>query len=168
MKNFNLSQRRLFLKGFTLIELLVVVAVIAMLAGLSFPYLGIARKKGNDAGVKSNMQTVRALSEIFYLDNASSYLPSGGTIFNVASCPPYDVAGTNMFSKNKNIADALVEVIRRSNGSHSCGHSTDFWAVAIGLNLDTATSWCIDNSGIAKISSFVPSSAINPLTFQCK
>ena len=54
-----------FKKGFTLIELLVVVAIVGLLAMMTFGYLGSARKKGNDTAVKSNLATVRTASEIF-------------------------------------------------------------------------------------------------------
>ena len=64
-------------QGFTLIELLLVVSIIGILIGITMRYLGGARAKGNDASVQSNLGTIRALSEIYYLDNFNSYLPVG-------------------------------------------------------------------------------------------
>ena len=153
-------------KGFTLIELMVVIAIVAVLAGLTLGYLTDSRKKGGDTGVKSNLQTVRALSEIFYLDNANSYLPAGGSTFSVASCPSYNASGTNMFARNKTIADAIAEAGNRGDGT-ACANSGNFWAVAVGLNLNPGTSWCIDNQGSAKVVSAAPTASINPTTFQC-
>ena len=164
--NFEKSPVLSFPKGFTLIELLVVVAIVAILAGLTLGYLTSARKKGADTGIKSNLATARALSEIFYLDNSNSYLPAGGSTFSIATCPVYNVTGTNMLSRNKTIADAIAEAVKRGDGS-SCYNSSNNWAVAVGLKNNTNTSWCIDNSGRAKVISSVPSSAINSSTGYC-
>ena len=126
--------------GFTLIELLVVVAIVGLLASITMGYLGNAKKKGDDTAIKSNLATVRSVSEIFYLDNANSYLPAGGVTFTIALCPSYNVSGSNMLSRNKVIADAVAEAVKRGSGS-SCYNSGNTWAVAIGLKLNANTSW---------------------------
>lgn len=153
-------------RSFTLIELLVVVAIIGFLASITLGYLSDARKKGGDTAVKSNLVTMRSVAEIFYLDNANSYLPAGGSTFDIAACPTYNALGTNMLSKNKNIADAIAEAVFRGNGS-SCYNSSNFWAVAVGLKLNANTSWCVDNTGVSKMVASVPGSAINAVTFVC-
>lgn len=160
MKKINLK------KGFTLIELLVVVAIIGILASVILASSSGARKKGDDTAVKSNLATMRSVAEIFYLDNANSYLPVGGAIFNIANCPTYNPAGTNMLSKNKNIAASIAEAVKRGNGS-SCYNGANAWAVAVGLKLTPNTSWCVDVTGAAKMVSSLPSSAINGSTFTC-
>ena len=152
--------------GFTLIELLVVVAIVGILASITLGYLGNARKKGDDTAVKSNLVTMRSVGEIFYLDNTNSYLPVGGSTFAIAACPPYNVAGTNMLSKNKNIADSIAEAVKRGNGS-SCYNSANSWAVAVGLKLIPNTSWCVDYGGNSKQVASVPGLAINAVTFLC-
>jgi prepilin-type N-terminal cleavage/methylation domain-containing protein len=161
----NLSKN--FKSGFTLIELLVVVAIIGILASITLGYLGSARKKGDDAAVKTNLATIRSTSEIFYLSNNNKYLPDDGINLS-GTCPTtYDgVSGTNMFSKDKTMFDALSEATKRGNGS-SCYNKADFWAIAVGLSLTDNTSWCVDNQGLAKIVNSVPSSAINSSTFLC-
>ncbi|MEK7071412.1 MAG: type II secretion system protein [Patescibacteria group bacterium] len=159
MKNFK--------KGFTLIELLVVVAIIAILSSVVLVTLGTAKNKGADAAVKSNLNTIRSLSELFYSNNGNSFLPSGGSTFAIAVCPSYNVAGTNMMSKDKVIADAIAEATNRGGNGNRCYNSTSAWAVAVGLKTSATTSWCIDSSGMGKQVSSAPASAINGTTFLC-
>jgi prepilin-type N-terminal cleavage/methylation domain-containing protein len=154
-------------EGFTLIELLVVVAIIGILASIVLASLNDAKLKGNDAGVKSNLNTIRSVTEIFYSNNKNSYLPSGGATFSINTCPAYDVSGTNMLSKDKTIADAIVEAVKRGNGS-SCYNSKDVWAVAVGLKSNANASWCVDSGGSSKQEAFAPATAINTSTFSCK
>jgi|SRR3989344_1994988 len=154
-------------RGFTLIELLVVVAIVGVLTSITLGYLGDARKKGDDTSVKSNLNTLRAVGEIFYLDNGTSYLPSGvGISFGIAACPTYDANGTNMFSRNKNIADAVAAAVSKGIGS-ACYNGVDVWSVAVGLKLVPNSSWCVDSMGSAKLSLSDPISAINTGTFLC-
>jgi len=158
-----------FKKGFTLIELLVVVAIIGVLASITLGYIGQGKLKGADTGVKSNLATTRSVAEIFFLDNANSYLPAVvGVPFGPATCPVYDVSGngTNMFSKDKVIANSIAEAISKGSGS-SCYNSDSTWAVAVGLKLVPGTSWCVDVTGAAKMVNSDPSGAINPSTFTC-
>ena len=157
---------RILKKGFTLIELLVVVAIIGLLAAITLGYLESARSKGAVTAIKSNLVTMRAVSEVFYLDNSNLYLPAGGSTFSIATCPVYNGSGTNMLSKNKTIADAIAEAVKRGNGS-ACYNSGNAWAVAVGLKLNPNTSWCVDNVGSSKQVNSLPSSAINTLTFAC-
>lgn len=152
--------------GFSLIELLLVVSIIGLLISVTLGYLSNARAKGNDAGVISNLGTIRALSEIYYLDNSDSYLPAGGATFNIAPCPVYNVAGTNMFSRNQSIALAIIEATARGE-SNACYNSGTNWAIAVGLKSQTGTSWCVDNQGTAKVVNSNPMGAISPVTFYC-
>jgi len=152
--------------GFTLIELLIVVAIIGLLASITMGYLSSARKKGDDTAVKTNLHTVSTGSEIFYLNNNNSYLPTGGVNVTGTCSTVYNTPGTDMFSKDKAIFDAIAEAVKRGNGS-ACYNNADFWAVAVGLSLTDNTSWCVDNQGSAKIVNSVPSGAINSSTFLC-
>ena len=61
-------------KGFTLIELLVVVAIIAVLTAIVLVSIDTAKKKGADASVKSNLDTIRQTAELFYSDNKVTIL----------------------------------------------------------------------------------------------
>ena len=153
-------------QGFTLLELLVVVAIIGILASVIFVALSDSQKKGADAAVKANLSTIRGESELFALDNNDSFLPSGGTTFGIATCPAYNVSGTDMLSKDKTIADAIAEAVKRGTGG-SCYNSSLNWVVAVGLKSNADTSWCVDSGGNSRQVASAPASAINGATFSC-
>jgi prepilin-type N-terminal cleavage/methylation domain-containing protein len=163
-----MKKKNIFAKGLTLIELLVVVAIIAILVSVVLTFLGGAKNKGTDAGVKTNLHTVVSQAELFFINN-NSYLPTGGT--NVAGvCPTYGDGTVNMFSQDKTMADAMIQAINNGNGSY-CYNSADAWAVAVGLNSGTSLnplSWCVDNSGASSQVSFLPENAVDEATFLCK
>jgi len=143
-------------KGFTLIELLVVVAIIGILSSIVLTSLKDSRTKGDDAAVKANLNTTRGQAELFFSNNSNSFLPSGGSTFSIAVCPAYNAAGTNMLSKDKTIAEAIAEAVKRGGNGSRCYNSSGAWAVAIGLKSggtagDTIPdSWCVDSGGASK------------------
>ena len=53
------------LRGFTLIELLVVIAIIGVLSAVVLASLNTARSKGNDAGVKANLNAVNVQAALY-------------------------------------------------------------------------------------------------------
>lgn len=150
-----------FKKGFTLIEVLVAIIIIGILASITLGYIGGAKKTGDNTAVKSNLHTTKLAAENFFLENGGSYLLSGGSDFTPsATCPFYSVIGTNMFSRNKVIADSIAEAVKRGSGS-ACYSTASSWAVAVSLKSSATTSWCVDTSGVAKMVSFAPLSAIS-------
>ena len=163
MQKINFTRK--FQRGFTLIELLVVVAIIGILASVVLVALNSAKNKGADAAVKTNLHTVANQAELFFT-NGNSFLPVGGTAIAITTpCPTYLPSGTNMFSGNKVVADALAQAVISGNSS-SCYNSSSAWAVAVGLKTNSSTSWCVDSTGAARQVAFVPSNAINGST--CK
>ncbi len=153
-------------RGFTLIELLVVVAILGILATIVLAATDASRARGKDSAIKSNLHTVKNQAEAYFLDNESSYLPPGGSTFEIGTCPTYNPAGTNMLTTNKVLADAIAEAVSRGSGS-SCYNSDQFWAVAVGLQSAPNTSWCVDTQGVARFENTAASAAINPSTFLC-
>jgi type IV pilus assembly protein PilA len=64
-------------QGFTLIELLVVIIIIGILAAIAIPVFLNQRKKGVDAGIKSDLKNAATNVETWATDNPSSAVPSG-------------------------------------------------------------------------------------------
>jgi type IV pilus assembly protein PilA len=64
--------------GFTLIELLVVIIIIGILAAIAIPVFLNQRKKGVDAGVKSDLRQVANEMESYYTDaqDYTGYTPT--------------------------------------------------------------------------------------------
>ncbi|HAS80774.1 MAG: hypothetical protein UR25_C0003G0024 [Candidatus Nomurabacteria bacterium GW2011_GWE1_32_28] len=161
MKKINLKKE----KGFTLIELLVVVAIIGLLASITLGYLSNAKKRGEETAVKSNLATTRAAIEIFYLNNNSTYLPTGDIAVS-GVCPlVYNASGTNMFSRNKDVVNSIAEAVSRGRNGSYCYNSRDIWSVAVGVT--PSTSWCVDVTGAARLVNGIPSLVINSTTHLC-
>lgn len=133
-------------RGFTLIELLVVIAIIGILSAVVLASLNTARSKGNDAGVKANLNTVGTQAALYLSDNNNSY----GT-FAAAACPASGVTGSTVFHNGtieSAIASALVD---SSGGSTSCVSNNTAYAVTVSRPSDlastTSTYWCVDSTG---------------------
>ena len=60
-------------RGFTLIEILIVIAVIAILAGISLPYMKGMRDEGDTAKAAGELRTLATAVESFYIHNSRSY-----------------------------------------------------------------------------------------------
>jgi prepilin-type N-terminal cleavage/methylation domain-containing protein len=60
--------------GFTLVELLVVIAIIALLAGILFPVVARARRRGHQATDISNMRQIATAIAMYRQDHASAPL----------------------------------------------------------------------------------------------
>jgi prepilin-type N-terminal cleavage/methylation domain-containing protein len=132
-------------RGFTLIELLVVIAIIGILSAVVLASLSTARTKGNDAAVKSNLDTIRTQSGVYYDAHSNSYNTTGGAITGDCGLPAGQTANT-LFS-DQNVARAL-SAARAANGNQALRCNIDDtgqnYAVAAPLGT-TGKFWCTDS-----------------------
>lgn len=134
-------------RGFTLIELLVVIAIIGILSAVVLASLNTARSKGNDAGVKANLNSVGTQAALYLSDHNNSY----GT-FAAAACPtPADTATGNVFT-DPTVKNAIASAVTDSGGGASvCVSNNSAYAAAVPRPADVATTtstyWCVDSTG---------------------
>lgn len=124
-------------KGFTLIELLVVIAIIGILSSVVLASLATARSKGSDAGVKSNLNSIRSQASLYYDTNGNSFgaantdCTAGGTVFSDASV-------AHMIDAATSTAGQLA----------TCANNDTAWVISVPLK--TGGNWCVDSAGNAK------------------
>ncbi len=136
-------------RGFTLIELLVVIAIIGILSSVVLASLNTARSKGNDAGVKANLNAVGTQAALYVSDNGNSY----GTFDNgsgaAVACP---TSGSGSVFHDGTIMRAIAAaVVDSSGGSATCLSTNSAYAVAVSRPVAAATTtstyWCVDSLG---------------------
>lgn len=125
----SLAVRNFGLVGFTLIELLIVVAIIAILAGLSFSTLGYVNRKGADSRARSEVAALSAAIEAYKLDTGF-YPPS--------TANPYaNTLYANLCPSNPNARvyfEPAPGILATNNGSVQF---TDPWGTAYGYSNST-------------------------------
>jgi len=60
-------------RGFTLIELMIVIAVMAILIGISLPYMKGMQDEGNTAKAAGELRTLATAVESYYIHNSKAY-----------------------------------------------------------------------------------------------
>lgn len=126
MKKMNLN------KGFTLIELLIVIAIIGILSSVVLASLNIARAKGVNAVIKSDLINVRAQASIIYDDN----IPNSYSTL----CDDSNVTSTI----------AAVDLVSGAVGSPSkCFSDNNSWVIIAPLKdvEGESTHYCVDSIG---------------------
>jgi len=143
-------------KGFTLIELLVVIAIIGILSAVVLASLNTARQKGGDAAIKSNLDTVRTQSAIYYDTNlAYSTANIASDAGSFAACA---VASTIFVDPNVSAAIAAADKAAGGNGAatptkvkcaNDGGGTAKISAWAISAPLLQGGFYCVDSTGVA-------------------
>lgn len=80
-------------KGFTLIELLVVIIIIGILAGVAIPVFLNQRKKGIDAGLKSDVKNAATTVETWITDNPQDVIVPGSSVDGAAATANSSLVG---------------------------------------------------------------------------
>lgn len=148
-------------KGFTLIELLVVIAIIGILSSVVLASLNTARTKGSDAAVKSDLNNIRAQTEIYYDNTSSTY---GSAAFGPAVCPVYAGGSilANPFAGDQNVAQGIAHAVATGRGGSSCvsiNTPATIWAAAVDEK-SAGKAWCVDSSGQSREFSGTAAAAI--------
>ncbi len=127
-------------KGFTLIELLVVIAIIGILALIILLALMNARRKGQDARVKSDIEQIRTQAEIVFDNNGGSYsLPTA-------------------LNADGSVISFLNDAGNNNNNQRREVNQTATTYVALGhLNSGTNDYYCVDSRGVAVFKNVAPS-----------
>ena len=129
-------------RGFTLLELLVVIVIIGILTAIVLVSLTNARKKGSDAGVKSNLVGSRSQAEIFYNTN-TVVVNSYTSVCNTGVVGGAQGIGLAVSSAAK--AAGLSSVAQDATGSlttATCNDSSGAWAAEVPLK--EGGMWCVD------------------------
>lgn len=147
-------------KGLTLIELLVVIAIIGVLASVVLASLNSARNKGKDARIQSSLSNLTRQAALYHSDNLA--YGSGATYEDCSTIAVGMYTDSNISAI---ITSAIEEAGTPSSGASSyCGvyslSGTDNYAVAVALNGQSDTSWCVDSQGFAGLLNMRPTSAV--------
>jgi type IV pilus assembly protein PilA len=143
-------------KGFTLIELLVVVAIIGVMSSIVMSSLNSARKKSNDAALKTQVKQFQTLLNLEYSETGSysalqpnQWFPSGG------SCSSYFTG--NYAVKAQEVCQKMLDLSGNwfNSGSNLyrvyIGNTTSTssrYSITAQMN-STNTAFCVGSSGIS-------------------
>jgi prepilin-type N-terminal cleavage/methylation domain-containing protein len=130
-------------KGFTLVELLIVIAIIGILAGMTYASLGGARERAKDRTVVADMNSLLIEARLYRSTNGSYTGLCAGS-------------GTQM-------ANLLARIGTLSQTAPSCSVAGTGSAFAVTVQLHAGTCYCVDSTNFFKE---YPSSNCNALTAQ--
>lgn len=107
------------------------VSIIGILSSVVLASLNVAREKGQDALVQSNLSNFRFEAELYFDDNLNSY------------------SGLCNNFKAKNLLTESAEIISGNTFDYVCNDTKDGYAATVPLN--TGDYYCVDNGGSAYI-----------------
>jgi prepilin-type N-terminal cleavage/methylation domain-containing protein len=159
------KNRRGHLRGFTLIELLVVIAIIGILSAVVLAALNTARSKGNDAAIKSDLDSIRTESAIYYDNNGNAYGTNASAVTGggLAACTTGTQPLLTMFAADSSVKAALT-AISPIQGTINCNMAISgaTWMIYVPLtnNATGNNGWCIDSTGKSEASPTEASSVL--------
>ncbi len=139
--------------GFTLVEILVVIAIIGILAAIVLASLGTARKKGSDAKIQEQMNSIRNAAESYFTSH-SNYGAAGAGATDCATGDMTTDATTGFAALMSSTTwpDSVVPTCVNNSDA-----STDATAFAAWHVLSDGTSyWCVDSTGVSKFEAAAP------------
>src|SRR6266403_1195766 len=150
------------IRGFPLIDLLVVIAIIGILSSVVLASLYLARQKGNDAAIKSDLHTIQTQIEIVRSNSTGeSYgaaTRSCGTIMGTT----FPSSGADVYITDSVINKAAKDAFAKGGGIIMCAYSSGGalvaptnYAIEVPLPSSPGKFWCLDDSGRAKVESTV-------------
>lgn len=129
MVNFlKIYHKKTLVRGFTLIELLVVIAIIGVLSSVVLGSLNVARAKGQEANIKSNLKNMIPQAEL-----------------------AYDTPGNYSLVCTDSSINKMIASIATAGGTAKCYPSQDNkrWAASAKLNSDRTKNFTVDSTGVA-------------------
>lgn len=140
MLNSRMSGTKKSTSAFSLVELMVVIAIIGVMSAVIMTNLNSARGKTANTTIKSNLNSIRAQSLIFFDDNNFSFgatTNSCNALGRVFLYPP--------------IRDTIIANNTIVNGTF-CAGSVSAWVIRSPLKVQEGnfTWWCVDHTGVSK------------------
>jgi len=141
-------------RAFTLLELLVVISVIAVLAGLLIPTIGLVRRLVNDVKCGNNLQQIASAIESYKAENTDQFPDHMiGDPSNVNNTSNLVVNGgpltglTKVFLCPRDQNNGSDHTMGRGQLDASPGELSGLWDAGTISNVQVGSSYCYEASG---------------------
>ena len=131
-------------KAFTLIELLIVMAIIGILATVTYTHLSGARTRAKDSSIRATMQGI-LIEGVFYKSENGTY------------------DGFCADDTDTKVGELLAKVSTEASGVPTCGDIESGYGVIV--ELYSGEYYCVDSSKFFGVTSFA---TLENSTKQCK